>query len=89
MKGKKEDRHQDGLQQGCEERRAYLARQKWKKMKALALDENLILRMADGDRDAFTELYRQTSSAVYGFALSILKNRHDAEDDDDDDRYDD
>ena len=26
-------------------------------MKALALDENLILRMADGDRDAFTELY--------------------------------
>ena len=49
-------------------------------MKALALDENLILRMAGGDRDAFTELYRQTSSAVYGFALSILKNKHDAED---------
>lgn len=49
-------------------------------MSAVILDENLILRMADGDRNAFTELYRQTSSAVYGFALSILKNKHDAED---------
>lgn len=36
--------------------------------------------MAEGDRNAFTELYRQTSSAVYGFALSILRNKHDAED---------
>ena len=49
-------------------------------MSAAAFDENLILRMADGDRDAFTELYRQTSSAVYGFALFILMNKHDAED---------
>jgi RNA polymerase sigma-70 factor (ECF subfamily) len=44
------------------------------------LDENIILRMAQGDKSAFQQLYRQTSSAVYGFALSILKNRHDAED---------
>ncbi len=49
-------------------------------MNAAAVDENLILRMADGDGAAFRELYEQTSSAVYGFALSILKNRHDAED---------
>lgn len=49
-------------------------------MNAIALDENLIIRMADGDRNALTELYKQTSSAVYGFALSILKNKHDAED---------
>lgn len=49
-------------------------------MTAAQLDENLILRMADGDRDAFSEFYRQTSSAVYGFALSILRNKHDAED---------
>ena len=35
--------------------------------------------MANGDRDAFSDLYHQTSSAVYGFALSILKNQHDAE----------
>ena len=47
---------------------------------AMQLDENLILQMANGDGNAFAELYRQTSSAVYGFALSILKNRHDAED---------
>lgn len=48
-------------------------------MNTLELDERLILRMADGDRDAFSDLYHQTSSAVYGFALSILKNTHDAE----------
>ncbi|MBR2673943.1 MAG: RNA polymerase sigma factor [Mogibacterium sp.] len=44
------------------------------------VDENLIIRMAAGDGAAFKELYEQTSSAVYGFALSILKNKHDAED---------
>lgn len=49
-------------------------------MTAAQLDENLIIRMADGDRDAFSEFYKQTSSAVYGFALSILRNKHDAED---------
>ena len=49
-------------------------------MNAALIDENLILRMADGDGAAFRELYEQTSSAVYGFALSILKNNHDAED---------
>ncbi len=49
-------------------------------MNTAALDENLILRMGRGDGAAFAEFYRQTSSAVYGFALSILRNRHDAED---------
>jgi len=44
------------------------------------VDENLIIRMSAGDGAAFRELYEQTSSAVYGFALSILKNTHDAED---------
>ena len=48
-------------------------------MNTLELDERLILRMANGDRDAFSDLYHQTSSAVYGFALSLLKNQHDAE----------
>ncbi len=51
-----------------------------RKMTASHLDENLIIKMAEGDRDAFSEFYRQTSSAVYGFALSILRNKHDAED---------
>lgn len=48
-------------------------------MNTLELDEKLILRMAEGDNDAFRDLYQQTCSAVYGFALSILRNVHDAE----------
>jgi len=47
---------------------------------AVVLDENLILRMGRGDGAAFRDLYDQTSGIVYGFALSILRNRHDAED---------
>jgi RNA polymerase sigma-70 factor (ECF subfamily) len=49
-------------------------------MATLQLDENLIIRMAASDRDAFRELYHQTSGVVYGFAMSILRNKHDAED---------
>ena len=49
-------------------------------MNRIELDDNLILRMADGDGNAFGEFYDRTSSAVYGFALSILRNREDAED---------
>lgn len=44
-----------------------------------ALD-NCIARIADGDKEALAALYGQTRAAVYGFALSILKNAHDAED---------
>lgn len=49
-------------------------------MATLQLDENLIIRMAGHDGDAFRELYHQTSGIVYGFAMSILRNKHDAED---------
>jgi len=35
--------------------------------------------MAEGDNDAFRDLYQQTSGAVYGFALSIVRNAFDAE----------
>lgn len=49
-------------------------------MKRETIDENLIIRMANGDKDAFKELYGLTSDAVYGFALSILRSREDAED---------
>lgn len=44
------------------------------------IDDRLILSIADGDMDALHKLYEQTSSGVYGFALSITKNIHDAED---------
>ena len=47
--------------------------------KMLPVDDSLMRLVASGDRDAFAELYRRTDSAVYGFILSILKNRHDAE----------
>lgn len=46
----------------------------------IKLDENLIVKTGDGDLGAFKEIYILTSSAVMGFALSIVKNRHDAED---------
>lgn len=49
-------------------------------MTTLQLDENLIIRMADGDGSAFRDLYQQTAGVVYGFAMSILRNKHDAED---------
>lgn len=42
--------------------------------------ENCIAKIAAGDQDALTPLYQQTSAAVYGIALSILKNKQDAED---------
>lgn len=42
--------------------------------------DNCITRIAQGDRDALAALYERTRPAVYGFALSILKNVHDAED---------
>lgn len=44
------------------------------------LDENLILRSGAGEKEAFCELYKQTSNAVFSYALSILRNPDDAED---------
>ena len=46
----------------------------------IQLDENLILRIAQGDGNAYRILYNETASTVYAFALSILRNRYDAED---------
>ena len=46
----------------------------------MRLDQEELLRLAGaGDRDAFHQLYLETERTVYGFILSILKNRHDAE----------
>lgn len=42
--------------------------------------ELCIADMAAGDSSALSDLYNKTRTAVYGFALSIVKNRHDAED---------
>ena len=42
--------------------------------------QRLLLRVAGGDRDALAALYQRTRTAVYGLALSYLKNAHDAQD---------
>lgn len=43
-------------------------------------NETIILDIANGSRDALSELYLQTKNAVYGFALSMLRDMHAAED---------
>ncbi len=45
-----------------------------------AVDEALIPRIAQGDQDAFYEIYMATHKGLYGFALSVVKNTEDAED---------
>ena len=42
--------------------------------------QRMLLRVAEGEREALAELYRHTRAAVYGLALSYLKNAHDAQD---------
>ncbi len=48
-------------------------------MEAEELDQ-YIKDISGGDPKALGKLYKQTSSAIYGFALSIVKNTQDAED---------
>ena len=42
--------------------------------------ENMIGRMALGDRQAFSDLYSSTSAKLFGVALRVLGNRAEAED---------
>ena len=42
--------------------------------------QRLVRCIAGNDRDALAELYRRTRPAVYGLALSYLRNAHDAQD---------
>jgi RNA polymerase sigma-70 factor (ECF subfamily) len=42
--------------------------------------DRCIFGIAQGDPDALDRLYHSTSASIYSFALSILKNPHDAED---------
>lgn len=44
------------------------------------LTDDLIKRLATGEKEALAELYSETRAAVYGFSLSIVKNTADAED---------
>lgn len=42
--------------------------------------DTLISRVAQHDTDALEEIYRQEKTSVFSYALSFLKNPHDAED---------
>ncbi|MGN0360939.1 MAG: RNA polymerase sigma factor [Hominisplanchenecus sp.] len=53
---------------------------KTQQKKSILIDEALFPGIGEGDKEAFCTLYRQTSSEVYFYALSLLHNRHDAED---------
>ncbi len=41
--------------------------------------DRLLLRMKEGDPEAFRRLYEQTARTVYAYALSIVRNVQDAE----------
>ena len=44
------------------------------------IDDALLLGVAQGNKQAFTQLYRMAGQAIYAYALSILKNPAEAED---------
>jgi RNA polymerase sigma factor (sigma-70 family) len=52
----------------------------FKSCEAPAVLEQYLLEIANRSSESLAALYHSTSAAVYGFALSILKNTHDAED---------
>ena len=44
------------------------------------IDEELFEKIAGGDNEAFTELYYASYKQLYGFLLSLTRNKEDAED---------
>ncbi len=46
----------------------------------VVIDESLFCGIANGEKEAFCTLYQQTKSAVFTYALSLLRNQADAED---------
>ncbi len=44
------------------------------------LNDEIMKKIASGDDEAFTELYYATYKQIYGFLLSLTKNKEDAED---------
>lgn len=51
-----------------------------KKTANQSIDENWFEKIAQGDNDAFTQLYYASYKQIYGFLLSLTKNKEDAED---------
>ena len=50
------------------------------KLREAAIEDSLIVGIAEGDKDSFTSLYKLSGRTVYAYALSILKNTAEAED---------
>ncbi len=50
------------------------------KTKSASVSDGLIESISKGDKEALAELYEAAKAAVYGFALSVLRNASDAED---------
>ncbi len=46
----------------------------------IPVDDELIIKIGNGDKQAFQTLYECEYESVYGFVLSIIKNKYDAED---------
>ena len=44
------------------------------------IDENLFEKISQGDNEAFAELYYASYKQIYGFLLSLTRNKEDAED---------
>lgn len=44
------------------------------------IDEDLLAKIGQGDREAFSRLYEQACGSVYAYALSLLRDREDAQD---------
>ena len=59
---------------------ATVAYDKPKEHEISQIDEKLFERIALGEKDAFFELYQQSSNAIFSYALSLMRNREDAED---------
>ena len=51
-----------------------------KELESSFLGEELFQKTSMGDTEAFRTIYIHTANSVYGFLLSILKNKEDAED---------
>lgn len=44
----------------------------------IIIEEDIFIRIAENDIEAFEELYRLTERSIYAFVISILKNHDDA-----------
>ena len=51
-----------------------------RRQESVQIDETLLQRIGAGEKEAFLSLYEQVSNAVFAYALSLVKNRADAED---------